>query len=73
MCKCCAEIEFWKIRTPDKTKFKEKFFAKISVYTWKQEQRAIKGHQVSSITSEPFDLNYCPMCGRNLGGIKPNE
>lgn len=62
MCKCCEEIEFWKRNTSDKDKFKEKFFAKISVYTWKKEQRATKGKQISTVTSKAYNLNYCPMC-----------
>lgn len=62
MCKCCEEIKFWKEYKPDIKKFKEKLFAKISVYTWRKEQRAIKGEQISTTTSKAFDLNYCPMC-----------
>lgn len=73
MCKCCDEIEFWEKHRADRNKFKEKIFAKISKYSWRKEQRAIKGEQISTITSKAYDLNYCPMCGRNLGGIKPNE
>lgn len=66
MCKCCEEIEFWKKRNPDKQRFKEKFFSKISVYTWRKEQRAIKGSEISTITSKAFNLNFCPECGRKL-------
>ena len=63
MCKCC---EFWKKGNPNKQKFKEKIFSKISVYTWRKEQRAIKGNQISTITSKAFNLNFCPECGRKL-------
>lgn len=66
MCNCCKEINFWKENSLNKQGFKEKIFAKISVYTWKKQQRAIKGEQISTITSKAFNLNYCPMCGRKL-------
>lgn len=66
MCKCCKEIEFWKEHKNDTKKFKEKLFAKISIYTWLKEQRAIKGKQVSTITTKAYDLKYCPKCGRRL-------
>ena len=62
MCKCCDEINFWKRNTPDTNKFKEKIFAKISVYTWLKEDRAIRGKQVCDITSRTYNLNYCPTC-----------
>lgn len=66
MCNCCKEIEFWKKNSLKKQEFKEKIFAKISVYTWRKEQKTIKGNQISEVTSEAFDLNYCPMCGKKL-------
>ncbi len=66
MCKCCKEIKFWKEHKPDENKFKEKIFTKLSIYTWRKEQKAIKGKQISTVTSKTFDLNYCPMCGRKL-------
>ena len=62
MCKCCEEIDFWEKHKPDRNKFKEKLFAKITVYTWIKEERAIKGRQISTVTSKPYNLNYCPMC-----------
>lgn len=66
MCKCCEEIEFWKKGNSDKQRFKEKIFSKISVYTWRKEQRAIRGNQISTITSKAFNLKFCPECGRKL-------
>lgn len=33
MCNCCKEINFWKENSLNKQGFKEKIFAKISVYT----------------------------------------
>lgn len=62
MCKCCDEIDFWKNHRPNENDFKEKIFAKISVYTWQKHQRAIKGKQISTVTSKAYNLNYCPMC-----------
>ena len=66
MCKCCEEIEFWKKHQLDTSRFKEKFFAKISVYTWKKEQRAAKGKEISIITSKAYNLKYCPECGKRI-------
>ena len=69
ICKCCEEIKFWKTHTPDKENFKEKIFAKISVYTWRKHQRANKGEQISTVTSAAFDLKYCPSCGTKVKEI----
>ena len=66
MCKCCEEIEIWKKHQLDTSRFKEKFFAKISVYTWKKEQRAAKGKEISIITSKAYNLKYCPECGKRI-------
>ena len=66
MCNCCKEINFWKENSLNKQEFKEKIFAKISVYTWRKEQKAKKGKQISTVTSKAFNLNYCPKCGRKL-------
>ena len=60
-CKTCEEIEFWK--THKNQHFKEKLFVKICVYTWRKNQRAIKGNQTSSITCKARELKYCPTCG----------
>lgn len=64
-CKTCEEIKFWKSRK--KEDVKEKIFAKICVYTWEKEQRAIKGDEISRITCRARELNYCPTCGKKLG------
>lgn len=68
MCKCCEKINFYKnhINIIDKNRFKDKMFAKISIYTWQKEERAIKGNECSTIISKAFDLNYCPMCGKKV-------
>lgn len=66
MCKCCSSYEYWKDNIQDKDKFKEKVFAKLSIYTWRKNQRATKGKQISTITSRAYNLNYCPTCGRKL-------
>lgn len=65
-CKTCEEIEYWK--THKKQDFKEKLFAKICVYTWSKNQRAIKGEQIGTITCRARSLNYCPTCGTKLKG-----
>ena len=65
-CKTCEEIEFWKTRKREDVK--EKVFAKICVYTWGKNQRAIKGDEISRITSRANELNYCPTCGAKLKG-----
>lgn len=67
-CKCCEEIEFWKnSRSNNELKIKDKIFAKISVYSWRNGKKCIKGKQFSTITSRAFNLNFCPSC-RKEGG-----
>lgn len=65
-CKCCEQINFYIKHMNDD--YKEKLFAKISMYTWRKNQRAIKGEQCSTITSKAYDLKYCPTCGKKLKG-----
>ena len=55
MCECCEEIEYWE---EDINKSKEMYV-----------QIVIKNKRNSgTLTTQMFDLNYCPMCGRKLGG-----
>lgn len=65
-CKTCEEIEFWKNRKSENCK--EKIFAKICIYTWRKDQKAIKGDEISNITCRARELNYCPTCGVKLKG-----
>lgn len=55
MCECCEEIDYWKEDSIDKEG------------TEILSQIVIKRKR-SSLTTQTFDLNYCPMCGRKLGG-----
>ena len=64
ICKTCEEIEFWKQNKSDNVN--SKVFANISQYRWPKGKRKIKGKQCSTITSEAYDLNYCPTCGKKL-------
>lgn len=68
MCKCCDEIAFWKKSNKEKqnSNLTSKIFVKLSIYTWRKDERKIKGNQSSTITTKAYDLNYCPMCGRKL-------
>ncbi len=47
MCKCCEEIEFWKENIDNRQQMKSRIIIKSSR---------------SEITTEMFDLKYCPMC-----------
>ena len=66
-CKCCESIKFWKGCMDEE--YKEKLFAKVCKYTWRKNQRAIKGDQISTITGRAYDLNYCPECGKKVKDI----
>ena len=66
-CKTCDEINFWKNYHKIPPGFTDKLFAKISIYTWKKGDKKIKGKQKSTITSQAYDLKYCPTCGIKLG------
>ncbi len=63
-CETCEEIKYWQGHGGKNSK--EKIFAKISIYIWKKTQIAIKGKEVSNITTKAFDLNYCPTCGKKI-------
>ena len=72
MCECCEEIEFWELlnkQTDKDMNTSHKIFSRIVVYGWREGEKRIKGKQCSTINSETYDLNYCPVCGRKLGGI----
>jgi len=73
MCKCCDEIDFWENKAIRSDYIEDKMFTRLSIYSWRKGIRKIKQNADGVITSKDFDLNYCPMCGRKLGGIKPNE
>lgn len=68
MCKCCEEIDFWKYKAIKSDFVEEKIFAKLSIYSWKKGTRKIKQNANGVITSKAYNLNYCPTCGRKLGG-----
>ena len=70
-CKTCEEIKFWQDHR--KKDFKEKIFAKISVYTWSKKQKAIKGKELGTITTRAFDLNYCPTCGKKIKDLREKK
>lgn len=52
-CKCCEEIEFWKENIDNRQQMKSRIIIKSSR---------------SEITTEIFDLEYCPSCGKKIGG-----
>ncbi len=71
MCETCETIKFYQ---EHKNKdFKEKIFAKISVYTWDKNQRAIKGNHVGAITTKAYNLNYCPTCGKKIEKLESKD
>ena len=53
MCECCKEIEFWKENINKSKEIKCKLIIR------NKDNRG-------TITTEPFSLNYCPVCGRKL-------
>lgn len=55
MCECCEEIEFWK---EDINKDSEIL-----------SQIVIKRKR-SSLTTQTFELNYCPECGQDLKQVE---
>ena len=66
-CKTCDEIKFWRTYKKVSPEFQDKLYSKISIYTFKKGKRKIPGNEKGSITSQAFNLNYCPTCGRKIG------
>ena len=63
MCKCCETIEFLKEEEKNKN---SKIYARIAVFSWREGKRRI-GSEYYKCLSRPFNMDYCPMCGRRLG------
>lgn len=66
-CKTCEEINFWKENHRLSNYFEDKLYSKIAVYTFKKGVRKIPRNRKGEITSQAFNLNYCPTCGRKVG------
>lgn len=72
MCKCCEEIEFFKEMNKKYDKENgtfHKMYSQIAIYGWRKDIKIkIRKRANSVITTKTFTLNYCPECGRKLGG-----
>lgn len=67
MCECCnyiKDLQKTENRPEDKPWIKHILKVRLTTITRK---RGIK-RDVGVINWRAFDLNYCPMCGRKLGG-----
>lgn len=53
MCICCEEIKMWK------NKFGSNFNYGCQLYATKKDSKV-------SVTSWPFNLKYCPVCGQQV-------
>ncbi len=56
MCEFCKELEAWKKKLE-----KKKYEYGCMLY-------ACQKNKPGSITSSPFELNYCPVCGKKAAG-----
>nr|DAG31834.1 MAG TPA: MqsA [Caudoviricetes sp.]DAH67885.1 MAG TPA: MqsA [Caudoviricetes sp.]DAU86168.1 MAG TPA: MqsA [Caudoviricetes sp.] len=56
MCEFCKELEAWKKKLE-----KKKYEYGCMLY-------ACQKNKPGSITSSPFELNYCPVCGKKIAG-----
>lgn len=61
-CNFCEELEFWKEQ--EKEELKYDYLAKLGIYTYRKDNMTL--NPKGTITSKPYSLNYCPMCGRKL-------
>lgn len=62
-CNFCEELEFWKQQENTK-KFKYDYLTKLGIYTYRKDNMTLNPKGI--ITSKPYSLNYCPMCGRKV-------
>lgn len=66
MCKCCEDIEIMRILDNDNP----------NPYCYHLTKAKLTSISISIKTNKPcgvmdfkaYDLNYCPMCGKKLGG-----
>lgn len=59
MCEFCDEIRSWK----------EKFGDEECVYG--TQLYMCRKDKPGSLTSRPYDIKYCPMCGKRIAGKEP--
>lgn len=59
MCKFCDELASWKECHDNPEYKKSKYIYGCMLYMHMKDRKG-------SITSRPFDLNYCPMCGKKI-------
>lgn len=59
MCKFCDELASWKECHDNPERKKNKYIYGCMLYMYMKDRKG-------SIASRPFDLNYCPTCGKKI-------
>ncbi|MCI8617417.1 MAG: hypothetical protein HFJ60_04145 [Clostridia bacterium] len=64
MCKCCEEIENWKEINQNNENITSKIFAELSIRSWRKGEKKVRGNEFSNVTTNQYELRYCPLCGK---------